>query len=96
MEGDGDEPFKSIPFRIYQGDNRYIQKLFKPHNDRGDSQTLKDMIQDVVPSIFKEDGSLNHKIIIHGIEVPLESDILWLSEHLSYPDNFLHVCLIPL
>lgn len=96
MEGDGDETFKSIPFRIYQGDSRHIQKLFKPQNDRGDSKTLRDMVQEVAPQTFNEDGSLNHKIVLHGVEVPLESDILWLSEHLSYPDNFLHICLIPL
>lgn len=25
----------------------------------------------------------------------LETPIQWLSEHLSYPDNFLHICLLP-
>lgn len=29
----------------------------------------------------------------HGIDVPIETPLAWMSEHLSYPDNFLHVCL---
>lgn len=33
------------------------------------------------------------KIIIQGIEPPLETPVQWLSEHLSHPDNFLHICM---
>lgn len=30
----------------------------------------------------------------HGIQVPTDTPLQWLSEHLSYPDNFLHLCLV--
>jgi len=33
--------------------------------------------------------------MIHGIEPMLETPIQWLSEHMSYPDNFLHISIIP-
>ncbi len=33
--------------------------------------------------------------MIHGIEPLLETPIQWLSEHLSHPDNFLHISIIP-
>ena len=37
-----------------------------------------------------------HKVVLHGISPPPDTPLQWLSEHLSYPDNFLHVCLIQL
>lgn len=33
------------------------------------------------------------KILTHGHEVPAETPIQWMSEHLSYPDNFIHLCI---
>ncbi len=35
------------------------------------------------------------QVMIHGIEPLLETPIQWLSEHLSHPDNFLHISIIP-
>lgn len=35
------------------------------------------------------------KVLIQGISTPLETPVLWLSEHFSYPDNFLHICVLP-
>jgi hypothetical protein len=32
-------------------------------------------------------------ILIQGITPSFETPIQWLSEHLSYPDNFLHICV---
>ena len=33
--------------------------------------------------------------VLHGIEVPLSVPLQWLSENMSYPDNFLHICIVP-
>ncbi|ORY49802.1 APG5-domain-containing protein [Rhizoclosmatium globosum] len=33
------------------------------------------------------------KVITHGVEIPLETPLLWLSRNFSYPDNFLHLVL---
>ena len=33
------------------------------------------------------------QVVIHGIDIPLETPLQWISEHLSYPDNFLHLCI---
>ncbi|XP_030055031.1 autophagy protein 5 isoform X1 [Microcaecilia unicolor] len=35
------------------------------------------------------------QVVIHGIEPMLETPLQWLSEHLSYPDNFLHISILP-
>jgi len=88
MERSNEECFKYIPFRIYQVDMPYIQKLFKPTGSSKELLTLEDLIEDVI-------GCHEHRVIIQGIEVPLETPAQWLSEHFSYPDNFLHICLVP-
>ncbi|KAK3534797.1 hypothetical protein QTP86_025752 [Hemibagrus guttatus] len=36
-----------------------------------------------------------YQVVIHGIEPLFETPIQWLSEHLSHPDNFLHICIVP-
>ncbi|KAI9337815.1 autophagy protein Apg5-domain-containing protein [Obelidium mucronatum] len=33
------------------------------------------------------------RVITHGVEVPLDTSLLWLSRNFSYPDNFLHLVL---
>lgn len=35
-----------------------------------------------------------YRFLSHGIEIPFDAPLQWLSEHLSYPDNFLHICAI--
>jgi hypothetical protein len=31
------------------------------------------------------------RVVMHGIEPPLETPLQWLCEHFVYPDNFLHI-----
>lgn len=30
----------------------------------------------------------------HGIIPPLETPLQWMAEHMSYPDNFLHLIVV--
>ncbi|NXY07491.1 ATG5 protein, partial [Pomatorhinus ruficollis] len=93
-----DNGFRYIPFRIYQAttERPFIQKLFRPIASGGQLHTLGDLLKDVCPSaITHEDGEQKTQVMIHGIEPMLETPIQWLSEHMSYPDNFLHISIIP-
>uniref|UniRef100_UPI00358F3975 autophagy protein 5-like isoform X1 n=2 Tax=Myxine glutinosa TaxID=7769 RepID=UPI00358F3975 len=85
--------FRHIPFRLYQADSDrpYMQRLMRPTRPSGQMLTLQDLLQSVLP------GGLPHgyDIVTHGIRPPLDTPLQWLSEHLSYPDNFLHLCLVP-
>lgn len=49
--------------------------------------TLYVRLSDVFSLIFTA------KVITQGITPPLETPLQWMSEHLSYPDNFLHFIL---
>lgn len=90
--------FRYIPFRIYQTttERPFIQKLFRPVAIDGQLHTLGDLLKEVCPSaVAPEDGEKKNQVMIHGIEPMLETPLQWLSEHLSYPDNFLHISVIP-
>ncbi|XP_046845360.1 autophagy protein 5-like isoform X1 [Xenia sp. Carnegie-2017] len=94
MERSGDELFRHIPFRIHQGDEMFIQKLVKPINEAGELLTLKSLMQQALPDTFATNEDFESaKIVIHGIEPPTDTPLQWLSEHFSYPDNFLHIVL---
>ncbi|RZB38628.1 autophagy protein 5, partial [Asbolus verrucosus] len=77
------EHFKYIPFRCYMEDG-YRQKLIKPVAEDGRRKTLQDLLHEMFP------GRNNVNIKTHGMIPPLETPLQWMSEHLSYPDNFLH------
>jgi autophagy-related protein 5 len=104
--------FKHIPFRIYQSNQNFIQKLFSPVSETGEKRTLRDLLVSVFnfdflagkPKIFfllrkkpRKKAKLflfiDKQVIIQGIRPSLNTPIQWLSEHFSYPDNFLHIVL---
>nr|CAD7429349.1 unnamed protein product [Timema monikensis] len=107
MEASADEAFKYIPFRCYHGDEAFVQRLVRPVTEEGHRKTLKDLVHEVFPE-ETEGRKTQHllsticcfnvffvaaRVITHGIEPPCETPLQWMSEHLSYPDNFLHLCI---
>ncbi|KAH9381088.1 hypothetical protein HPB48_010760 [Haemaphysalis longicornis] len=94
MERIGGECFKHIPFRLYMPDSTLVQRLVSPTTPGGEKATMETLLQQVAPQVLSGDGP-QHMVITHGIQVPLETPLQWMSEHLSYPDNFLHLCILP-
>ncbi|KAG2467786.1 ATG5 protein, partial [Polypterus senegalus] len=91
--------FRYIPFRIYQtvSERPFIQKLFRPITAEGQPHVLIDLLKEVSPfAVSQGGGEKKYQVVIHGIEPMLETPVQWLSEHLSYPDNFLHISIIPI
>lgn len=77
-------------------DRPFIQKLFRPVSPEGNVLTLGDLLKEMFPAaICQDDEPKKYQVVIHGIEPLLETPVQWLSEHLSHPDNFLHICIIP-
>ncbi|XP_014780325.1 autophagy protein 5 [Octopus bimaculoides] len=89
----GEEKFKYIPYKIYLSDGSFSQQLFKPIDENGTVHLLSDLMQQALPDFNGDETKLKPQVFIQGIEVPWETPILWLCEHLSYPDNFLHICV---
>ncbi|CAF1089063.1 unnamed protein product [Adineta ricciae] len=98
--------FRYIPYRIYLLDRPYLQKLFAPYDSEHDRwMTLNDLVQYSLNHELHCEQFANGKkmlntnvndyqIIIHGVQPPLHTPVQWLSEYFSYPDNFLHICLV--
>ncbi len=62
----------------------------------GDFLTLRDLLKTAIQNTFDKDFQGEHwRIFIQGVDPPLETPLQWLSEHLSHPDNFLHICMLP-
>jgi len=88
-----DEGFRHIPFRLYcepemmATSRPYVQFLIKAaENER--KTTLHDLIE---RANLKTKGEV--QVTTHGVVLPMETPLQWLSQHLSYPDNFLHLCV---
>lgn len=92
MELNGQEEsggFRCIPFRLYENDRAFVQKNFEPCTDVGKKRTLGDLLE----VIYGAEGYMSKNVLIQGITPSLETSVQWLSENLSYPDNFLHICV---
>lgn len=88
MEGfEGSSSFRNIPVRVYFKD-KFFQRQFAPD----DSTTLQTAMKDFFPDSFSNEQP-TMKVVIQGISPPLSTPLQWLSENLSYADNFLHICV---
>lgn len=98
MERLNSEPFRNVPIRIYQTDGLMLQKLYKTVSNDGDLNTFGAFLKLCVPHVLDENNSEKvsdeWKVLIQGLNPPLETPVQWLSEHLSHPDNFLHVIVL--
>jgi autophagy-related protein 5 len=96
--GADNKPFRYIPIRIHRPDEPFLQMLVEPTKDSGEPTTLGDLLKRVFPET--EPGAESKatvsasglRVLVHGVEPPHETPLQWLSEHMSYPDNFLHIC----
>lgn len=100
MERVDGKPFRNIPFRLYCNMRSHsLQMNVKPIRESSSQSSSQSS-----PSETSQLTTLDHllttcdctsrRVILHGIEVPLESPLQWLSEHLSYADNFLHLVVV--
>ena len=80
------DSLRHIPVRMYRlkegGDFEYRQSLVKS------SSTMADALH----SNYAETG--NVRVLLHGIEVPLDMPLRQLANTMTYQDNFLHVALV--
>ena len=81
--------FKYIPLRVYEDDTVH-QTLVTPVNHNGNVLALRDFMTD-----YLRDRHLqNFYALSHGIEIPMDVSLQWLSEHMSYADNFVHLVVV--
>uniref|UniRef100_A0A914X3Q0 Autophagy protein 5 n=1 Tax=Plectus sambesii TaxID=2011161 RepID=A0A914X3Q0_9BILA len=90
MENSGSNTFHFVPMRLYKTDKPYRQVLVKPMNEAAERTTLAEACR-----IFDPDfDSSSSRVVSHGVEVPLDTPVIWLAENLAYPDNFVHISIL--
>jgi autophagy-related protein 5 len=67
----------------------FHQILVKPANE--DSAELS--VNDAIKLAFPDENLEKTKFLTHGILLPLETPLNWLSRNLAYGDNFVHIVL---
>ncbi|XP_037080674.1 autophagy protein 5-like [Pollicipes pollicipes] len=95
MEAPPEERFRSVPVRLYRPGQPYVQRPYSPCAEDGQPHTLLDMIGQLAPELAPELARAGSpRVILHGITPALETPVQWLSQHLSYADNFLHIVIL--
>jgi len=105
MDNSPDDPIRNVPFRLYHKASIdgsvgmvYLQRLCKPTKNSGERETLGDLLKDLSEEInqsIKDFNSDDWRIVSHGIDLPPETPMLWCCVNFAYPDNFVHLCLLP-
>ncbi|TPX36976.1 hypothetical protein SmJEL517_g01022 [Synchytrium microbalum] len=102
ITNEGIQP-KAIPLRIYIQDRPVVQELVVPldqerkiipgvpENPRTISIVLQDVLKDAL-DLTIDISTL--QVTLHGVAIPLDTPIPYLSVNMSYPDNFLHLVVV--
>ncbi|KAI6213584.1 Autophagy protein 5 [Aphelenchoides besseyi] len=89
MALDGEGKFGNIPLRFHELGKPFRQSLIKTTKEGEDGNEM--LLKDAVKLVYQnEEICENSTFITHGVEIPLETPVVWLARNLSYPDNFLH------
>ena len=99
MERVNSEPFRYVPLRFHLSDGTMLQKLFKTVSDQSELHTFGELLHSCIPYVMANEESKTElaegwKILVQGLTPPLVTPVQWMSEHLSYPDNFLHIIVL--
>uniref|UniRef100_A0A6A7FTN3 Autophagy protein 5 n=2 Tax=Hirondellea gigas TaxID=1518452 RepID=A0A6A7FTN3_9CRUS len=97
MDSSGSMAFRNIPFRLHglpaPTDSSVllpaVMRLQKPFTDDNQPLLLSHLIEDTLADLIKPDDVL----VVQGVVLPRDTPLLWMSQHLSCPDNFLHFCV---
>lgn len=87
---------KSAAVRIFKPDSKsFIQLPINPLKEGETSITLLEALQTLSPTQFPKEKTeeISFDPIIHGISMPLDTPLFWLSTVATHPDNFLYIML---
>lgn len=87
--------FRAIPLRVYvRSKSGFIQKHVRPYSTSNEPMKLLEYLTSIVDCLdMSVDDLEKSQLITHGIAIPPDTPLTWMSCHLSYPDNFIHLCI---
>ncbi|KAH9458060.1 hypothetical protein MJO28_005116 [Puccinia striiformis f. sp. tritici] len=89
---------RNVPLRVYLPENiPVIQALSGPVDETGRRVTLGAALVDLAPSLFPEPTSTSKRRLarafIHGVQVPLETELGWLGAVMCCADGWVAVVI---
>merc|ERR1711871_636826 len=86
---------RHLPIRCHLPSAPAVQLPVAPVGADAQKRTLGDALQIVLPHLFDATSikECAHLVLCHGIVPPLGTDLMWLSQHSSCADGFLHLCI---
>ncbi|CAH1764587.1 7599_t:CDS:2, partial [Entrophospora sp. SA101] len=92
---------KNDQTQLWDGLWSIIQESISPLSENGNQLTLGNVLHQILPDFFPSSSPppLSNENsfaapIIHGIIPQLDIPIVWASQNLCYPDNFLHIVVL--
>eukprot|EP00048_Salpingoeca_helianthica_P021720 m.14072 g.14072 ORF g.14072 m.14072 type:complete len:306 (+) comp6329_c0_seq1:13-930(+) len=83
--------FRRIPVRIYRPTANGLSIQQVPVLALSEQDKMPVTLADLLTQ-QRIDGC---KVVTHGLEPPLATPLQWICHHLCYPDNFVHITLLP-
>ena len=83
--------YKHLAMRIYKTDRTYIQPFLAAPTAEDNST---DITVGELLSLHSIDTGIEQTVLCQGIEIPLDSNVYELNQTMSYPDNFLYLCVV--
>jgi autophagy-related protein 5 len=92
------ETTKNVPIRICRKERIILQEPTPVCDEQGREYTLGEILKLKFPTLITEENGvlklINCTVVVQGIQPPLNTPILWLSNNLCHPDNFLYIVLL--
>ncbi|KAG5365775.1 Autophagy protein 5 [Yarrowia sp. B02] len=87
---------RSLPVKVYLPmSNQCIAAIVRPENEDGTLCTVGQALHAHLPTFFpSETKAVVARVVLHGVEVPLEAVLANLYYMAMYPDGFLHISLV--
>jgi autophagy-related protein 5 len=90
---------RNYPLRVItalRGESLFkvIRRPLSDNSDQKEVLTLADALKSVIPGVSLKSSDVDAKVVISGIEPPLDTPMKWLVDNLSHPDRFLYVVVV--
>ncbi|KAL1936595.1 hypothetical protein VTP01DRAFT_729 [Rhizomucor pusillus] len=93
------QTLRNIPLRLYLPEQcPVIQEpvSYTKAGQEDDTRSLGSVLNEILPDVFPPDtheAQAPASVVIHGISIPLDTPIAWMSQNMSFADNFLHLVI---
>ena len=93
----GKKPLRNISLRLCRyGAKALVQEPLSAFTVDGQEQSVRGALERLAPDVVTGSTlTVGWRVLVQGVEAPLEASLVWLMLHLACADNFLYLVLVP-